>query len=202
MNLLQGQFQEFDKLSSEFSKVLFTEDYKNFAVEEFKRFRSLAGTTLANIDTMPRDFSHLILRSILESFFWLIYIFDGSERAIWSQRFEEYMNAFKTEYYKLYNEPNLPRKEELEAPLDHWRRLPRSRDVKSLLTALTTIRGEKLDYLYFTYRVTSFDTHGRALKTLFSSAFQKDCNFPLLNSETTINLIADSYLVIWSQINS
>lgn len=206
MNILDGQFDAFEALFPRISKASFNEDYKNFAVEEFKRFYSIGGTILRSI--LPdeervgeRLFSHILLRSIFENFFWLIYIFDGQDEMLWRNRFDEYMNGFKNEYYKLYNEPDLPNKDQLLPPDPTWNKLPRPRDVRSLLTALTTIRHERLDYLYFVYRITSFDTHGKTLKTLFTSAFNQNCNFPVMKVKEAINLIADSYIVIWNQIS-
>ena len=69
-----------------------------------------------------------------------------------------------------------------------------------MLTALTTIDGDRLDYLYFAYRITSFDVHGKTLKSLFTSTFNQDCNFPVMRVRQAINLIADSYLAIWNSI--
>jgi len=207
MGLLDGNFDAFKGLFPAISKSSFGKDYKNFAVAEFRRFYSIGGTILANFHNTQtsideRIFTHILLRSVLENFFWLIYIFDGPDEAVWSSRFDEYMNGFKREYSKLYNDPGLPRKCELEPADPGWSALPGPLDVRSLLAAVKTIRGERLDYLYFTYRITSFDTHGKTLQTLFTSAFNKDCNFPVLKPKETIEIIADSYVVIWKQIKS
>jgi hypothetical protein len=48
MAQFDGNFQRFDALFSTFSAASFKEEHKNFAVEEFKRFRSIGGTVLAN----------------------------------------------------------------------------------------------------------------------------------------------------------
>jgi hypothetical protein len=83
-----------------------------------------------------------------------------------------------------------------------WSALRGPLDVRSMLAAVKTIRSERLDYLYFTYRITSFDTRGKTRHTLFTSAFNKDGNFPVLKPKETIEIIADSYMVIWKQIKS
>jgi hypothetical protein len=205
MGLLDGYFDAFKDLFPAISKASFHEDYKNFAVEEFKRFYSIGGTILGSIlpNQAPvgeRLFSHILLRSIFENFFWLIYIFDGPDVTVWRDRFNQYMNGFKNEYYKLCNEAALPKKDQLVAADPAWKDL-RAPDLRSLLAQVKTIRGERLDYLYFVYRVTSFDTHGKTLKSLFTAAFNKDCNFPVMKVSEAINLIADSYIAIWNQIN-
>ncbi len=204
--LLEGYFDAFKDLFPAIANSSFREDYKNFAAEEFKRFYSVGGTILSSI--LPSEervgqrlFSHILLRSVFENFFWLIFIFDGMDENAWRERFNQYLNGFKNEYYKLYNETSLPKKDQLLPPDPTWKNLPRPLDVRSLLAQVKTIRGERLDYLYFVYRVTSFDTHGKTLKTLFTAAFDRDCNFPVMKVREAINLIADSYIVIWNQIN-
>lgn len=205
MGLLDGYFDAFKGLFPAISKASFQEDYKNFAVEEFKRFYSIGGTILDSV--LPNEervgerlFSHILLRSIFDNFFWLLYIFDGPDEAVWLEHFNEYMNGFKRQYYNLYNEVALPRKDDLAAPDPNWQKLY-ARDAKSLLTAVKTIRGEPLADLYFIYRVTSFDTHGKAMKSLYTSAFHKEGNFPVMKVREAINLVADSYIVIWKQIS-
>jgi hypothetical protein len=60
--------------------------------------------------------------------------------------------------------------------------------------------GDKLNYLYFVYRITSFDTHGRTHESLFKMAFGKPCQFPFLKPDRAIDLIANGYQIIWSKI--
>jgi len=204
MNLLDGRFDAFKALYPSASQATFPEDYKNFAIEEFRRFHSIGGTILESILPLEqkvgeRLYSHILLRSIFENYFWLIYIFDGQNEIVCRDRFNEYMNGFKNEYYKLHNEAALPHKDQLVLPDAAWRTL-RAPDVRSLLTRLTTIRGEKLDYLYFVYRITSFDTHGKTMKVLFNNAFKQDCNFPVMKVKEAINLIADSYVALWGSL--
>jgi len=110
------------------------------------------------------------------------------------------MNGFKKEYSKLYSDRDFPSKSEIEKSDPSWSSLQKPRDVNSLLVAVKNVYGDRLDYLYFTYRITSFDTHGKTLKSLFSSAFQKDCNFPVLKIKKVIELVANTYLDIWQKI--
>ena len=70
---------------------------------------------------------------------------------------------------------------------------------------LMTVRndyGDRLNYLYFLYRITSFDTHGKSMRSLFVAAFGKECKFPYLKVEEAINLIANEYMVIWDKIKT
>jgi len=54
--------------------------------------------------------------------------------------------------------------------------------------------------MYFLYRITSFDTHGKSMRSLFVEAFGKDCHFPFLKIAEPIDLIANEYLEIWQKI--
>jgi hypothetical protein len=205
------KYDNFKKVSSlqpvfdGFIRARRAEDHKAFAVEEFIRFYSVAGTILANFRNIrtnvnERILSHILMRSLLENYFWLLYIFFEDYEASWSNRFEEYMDGFKSQYYKLYEEPYLPHKQSLQKPDSNWKTLKRTKDLNSVLVALKNDYGDKLSYLYFVYRITSFDTHGKTMRSLFSNAFRKDCNFPYLKIEETIDLIANGYLVIWDKI--
>jgi hypothetical protein len=173
-------------------------------VSEVLRFNSVAGTVLQslpspqqNIDS--RIITHILARSLFENYFWLLYIFDDPSTI--SQRFNELLNDFKIQYNKLYNEPLLPHKDKLKTPDPSWASLPKSKDINSMLAALRNDCGDRLSYLYFVYRITSFDTHGKSLKPLFDESFNKDCNFPVLDLPKAFDLIANQYLVIWKIIS-
>ena len=56
--------------------------------------------------------------------------------------------------------------------------------------------GQRLDYLYFTYRIASFDTHGNNMGTIGQSVFGRTANFPILEINRVIELIAAEYLSI------
>ena len=71
-----------------------------------------------------------------------------------------------------------------------------------MLTALMNNHGDRLNYIYFVYRISSFDTHGNSLEVLFKASFNKaPCNFPTLDMEKVTELIANEYLGIWDRIN-
>ena len=63
-----------------------------------------------------------------------------------------------------------------------------------MLAQVRNTFGTRLDYLYFIYRIGSFDTHGNSLNSLFEAAFAKTCNFPFLQIAPVIELIAGLYL--------
>jgi hypothetical protein len=205
----QDSFARFSDLLRDFDAFLSVPQrpVEAFAVEEFRRFYSIAGTILTNFRNVrdsinERIFTHILIRPLLENYFWLLYIFDGNQRTMWDTRFDEYMAGFKRDYYKLYNEKLLPNKDQLEPPDLSWQALKKPKDVNSLLAAVKNIFNDNLSYLYFVYRIMSFDTHGKTLKLLFSTAFGKDCQFAFVKIAETIQLIADSYLVISHQIGS
>jgi hypothetical protein len=50
------------------------------------------------------------------------------------------------------------------------------------------------------YRVASFDVHGKALKSIFEEVFPNRPQFHVLNFDNLLELIADSYDLIWSKI--
>jgi hypothetical protein len=59
---------------------------KGFLGQEALRFHSIAGTLLAHFSldndasVDERYITHILARSLLENYFWLIYLFDNSER--------------------------------------------------------------------------------------------------------------------------
>jgi len=147
MGLADGRFDDFKGLfDREISKASIQENCKNFAVEEFKRFYGIGRTILESVlpneeSVGERLYSHILLRTVFENFFWLLYIFDGTDEALWFERFDKRMNGFKHEYRKLYNESALPHKSELPTPDPAWKTLPQAPKVKSLLEELRTLRG-------------------------------------------------------------
>lgn len=167
--------------------------------QEVMRFHSIAGTLLENMDldqdsVNERYITHILARSVIEGFFWNAYIF-GSP-ATRKARYEEFVNSFKRDYLKLYNENIFPQKTSIEAADPSWKSLPPPLDVKSMLAQLQNDYGDKLDYLYWIYRVASFDTHGKNLNAVFEHVFGKQCNFPFLNLRFGFDLISNHYLVI------
>jgi len=177
-----------------------TNSAEKYFVSEVLRFLSIAGTIIQsfpdpkqNMDS--RILTHILTRSLLENYFWLLYIFDDPTTT--TQKFNELLNDFKIQYTKLYNEVELPHKNLIEAPDASWAALNKPKDIKSMLDSLRNDYGGRLGYLYFVYRIASFDTHGKSLKPLFDESFKKDCNFPVLDLPKVFDLIANQYLVIW-----
>ncbi len=142
--------------------------------------------------------THILSRSLLENYFWIIYLFDDPAKT--SDRYEELKNSFKRDYRKLLNEPLLPRKNELEPADSSWASLPKAPVVNSMLAQVRNDYGERLNYIYFVYRITSFDTHGKSLGTIFEDVFGKKCNFPVLKIKHVFELVANQYLVVLSDL--
>jgi hypothetical protein len=176
-----------------------------FFIQEVLRFHSIAGTiaqSFGNVKTSidERIITHILIRSVIENYFRLLYIYDDPKLS--QARFDECVNGFKIQYAKLYNDPSLPNKAQLEPSDSSWPSLKSPMDLNSMLTALMNAHGNRLSYIYFVYRISSFDTHGNSLEALFSASFNKShCNFPVLDMEKVTELIANQYLVVWTQIN-
>ena len=176
-----------------------------FFAQECMRFYSVAGSLretfpLTNATAEERYITHILGRSLLEGFFWIVYIFDSAgDRAT---RYEEKLNAFRREYGKFWGEKIVPGKVYMQPADASWASLPKPMDVNSMLAQVKNAHGDRLSYLYFVYRVASFDTHGNSLSTLFESAFGKSCNFSALDFEYGFDLIANTYLVVLRELRS
>lgn len=174
----------------------------SYFAQEALRFYSIAemlrqNDMLKNASATERQISHILGRSLLEGFFWLIYIFDKpSERAL---RFQEKLDAFKRSYGKFWNEPYIPNRDNLQASGHGWEKLC-VKDANSVLEQVVNVHGKRLSYLYFTYRVASFDTHGNSMDALLQSAFGKPSNFTALDFGFGFDLVANHYLVILRQL--
>jgi len=171
-----------------------------FFAQEALRFYSIAGTIKDNFTldetskTEERNMTHILFRSLLENYFRILYIFDSSTDI--QARYDSFVDNFKREYGKLLNEPLLPRKNELEPAGAGWTQLPRSLDMNSTLAQVQNDYGDRLNYLYFIYRITSFDTHGNNIKSIADDAFGKPCNFPVIKLAYAIDLVANQYLIV------
>lgn len=177
-----------------------------FFGQEVLRFYSIAGTMLTNFDCSKnsqqinaRYITHILARSLIENYVWLIYIFDDPKQK--NDRYQNMVNSFKRDYQKLLNEPLLPNKEQLEPAASTWSSLPKAMDINSMMAQITNDYGDRLNYLYFIYRITSFDTHGKNLENIVHETFGKTTvHFPILNLEYAFNLMANQYLVTLQQL--
>jgi hypothetical protein len=196
----------FDRLVAEHTNIkghIALNGAEEFFISEVSRFISIAGTILQSFPDYKesidaRIITHILARSILENYFWLLYIFDDYATTV--NKYNELVADFKIQYVKLYNEVELPHKNSIEPPYAIWAGLSKAKDLKSMLDSLRNDYGDRLGYLYFVYRVSSFDTHGKSLKPLFYESFGKDCNFPVLEIPEVFDLVANQYLCIWQVI--
>ena len=194
--------QQFDALKLEIPAIRAftpTKPRDAFFTQETLRFYSIAGSieqSFLNVQVSidERILTHILMRSLIENYFRILYIFDDPTQS--QARFDECVNGFKREYIKMYNDQALPHRNLLEPPDPAWGTSPRAaRDLNSMLAALN-VSGT---YIYFVYRVCSFDTHGNSLEALFDASFnKKPCNFPVLNLGNVIEGIATDYLRIWN----
>jgi len=187
-------------------KAYFSKNHRDaFFIQEVLRFHSVAGTieqSFKNIKTNidERIMSHILIRSLIENYFRLLYIYDDQNLS--QTRFNECVNGFKIQYAKMCNDPWLPNKNQIEQAGPSWSALKSPMNLNSMLEALMTVHGNRLSYIYFVYRISSFDTHGNSLEALFNASFLKTpCNFPVLEIEKVIELIANQYLAIWNNGN-
>ena len=172
----------FEKLKSEieaYRSLSSRGGHLGFFGQEVLRFHSIAGTLVEGCDFRldelasndERYFTHILVRSLLENYFWTIYLFDDPAQS--SNRYEKLKNSFKRDYAKLLNANHLPHKDKLEPSDPSWSTLKKELDVNSMMAQSTNNYGDRLNYLYFVYRVTSFDTHGKSLGAIFQDVFGK-----------------------------
>ena len=173
-----------------------------FAQQEMLRFHSIGEFILQKYPDPcnphnQRNITHPLLRTLLEGWIWVSYIFWKEEDNGRKNRFDEFLNGFKINFHKLIDDPHLPCKDKL--PIiqnnENWKKLKAPKNVRALLADMKNDFGTGLDYLYFAYRVTSFDTHAKASEALFVEVFGKDSSFTFINSDKIINLIANHYCV-------
>ncbi|WP_432413787.1 hypothetical protein [Pantoea allii] len=178
----------------------------SFFAQEVLRFHSIAGTisNAFDLDNLSkpeeRYITHILSRSLLENYFWILYIFDDENKK--TERYEYFLNSFKKEYYKLMNESAINCQVGLEPADPAWSSIPRGLNLNSMLAQLKNDYGVRLSYLYFTYRISSFDTHGKNLSTVLESVFNKKSNFPYLKLKYAFDLISNQYLIIIQELRS
>ncbi|NTV51366.1 MAG: hypothetical protein HGA69_00830, partial [Desulfobulbaceae bacterium] len=177
-----------------------------FFGQEVLRFQSIAGTlienftldnTTASVD--ERYITHILARSVLENFFWLFYIFEDPTQK--DARYEQLINSFKKDYLKLWNEKILPHKNQLEPADPSWSTLNAPKFI-DILRKIRNDHGDRLDDLYFIYRVGSFDTHGKNMDNIFQTVFNKNCNFSVLDLRKCFDYVANHYLFILQDLKA
>lgn len=185
-----------------------------FFAQEVLRFHSIAGTLLevkdfsldenSNVD--ERYLTHILSRSLLENYFTILYLFDDPAQT--TSRYEELKNSFKDDYRKLMNDLKARSwrnvmhvyQTQLEPADPAWAQAKALPNVNDMLIKLRNDYGDRLSYLYPIYRISSFDTHGRSLGTIFEAVFGKKCNFPVLKIKYAFGLIANQYLVVLNDL--
>lgn len=202
---MKNNFEQLETHIKDIQMYSGTNMYDNFFNEEVIRFYSIAGTVLETFKNVEhnvneRMISHILLRSLLENFFWLLYIYDNDNDNDKSDRFNEYLDSFKSEYRKLYNDTHLSIQNQIDQPDPSWVNIKKTKDLNSILTSMFNDHGDRLNHFYPLYRISSFDTHGKSLNSLFNASFNKDCNFPYIKIEPIIDLMANQYLVTWLNV--
>lgn len=210
---MTNNYDQFEQERQNLKSLEQRNDELGFFSQECSRFYTISKTLkMSGMDlgiTCPPDvryMTHPLIRSLLENFAAIIYIFDDLVNA--SSRYEIIKNKFKIDYNKLINGFQAPpwdtiittQNLQLEPSNTNWSTIPKPLDVNSMLAAVRNNYGNRLDYLYMAYRISSFDTHGRSLETIFNSVFNKKCNFPVLNVDYVFELIASEYLAILNKL--
>ena len=206
-------FEQFESEIPAIEKLPQNADATGFFIQEVIRFYSIAGTLShngfaldASSSNNERYLTHILSRSLLENYFTIIYLFDDPSQT--SARYEELKNSFKENYRKLMNDLNDPswqgfmqaHQAQLEPANPAWTQARGLPNVNAMLTGLRNVYGDRLDYLYPIYRISSFDTHGRSLGTIFDAVFGKTCKFPVLNIKYAFELMANQYLVVLNEL--
>jgi hypothetical protein len=198
-------FQILNSQLSRFSELGRRPGPIGFLGQEALRFHSIAGTLkesrmVDNSSDDKRFISHILARSLIESFFWIVYIFDNT--ALRDSRYRELIISFKREYLKFYRE-NLPINSSLVTPDPSWGQLQGGINVRSMIDQVRNDQGQKLDPLYSIYRILSFDTHGKSLNNIITSALGGAIpNFPALDLESVFDLIANQYLCTLGELTA
>jgi hypothetical protein len=177
-----------------------------FIGQEMLRFISIGGTLFGVNEFVldetavaeERYITHPLVRSLLEKFFWIVYICD--EPADGQSRYDVMLRGFKKDYLKLLNEPLLPGKANLEAADPSWAGLTGTLDVNSMMAQVKDISGARLSRLYYVYRVGSFDTHGNSHAALLEDVFGKTCNMPVLKVAQALEMMAEGYLSVLAEL--
>jgi hypothetical protein len=192
---------------TDFTKLSQMRGPNGFFGQEVLRFYSVVGTTLSinfELDETAtpdeRYITHPLFRSLSENLFWILYIFDDSTTT--ASRYDELINSFKREYGKLLNDSTLPDKHLFINADPSWRSLPTGLDVNSMLAQIRNVAGDRMNFLYFIYRVGSFDTHGKSLQNLFATALGSPGNFPVLKIRKAIEYMVNEYLAVLSGLRS
>lgn len=200
-------FKQLESELGSFKTLATMMDEHGFLGQEVLRFYSVAGTLLnssyklndeATVD--ERYSTHVLFRSLLENYFKIMYLFDNPSET--STRYGLLQNRFKNDYLKLMNDLSTPQwqtfmqthQAHLQSAQPTWKKLPELPDMNAMLTGLSNDYGDRLNYLYPIYRITSFDTHGQSLEAIFKSVFGIQCNFPVLQLKYAIELMANQYL--------
>ena len=207
-NLTANHFEQLKNELAAYQTLSSRGGHLGFFGQEVLRFHSIAGTLVEGCDFCldesasndERYFTHILIRSLLENYFWTMYLFYDPAQA--SNRYKELKNSFQRDYVKLMNENHLPHKNKLEPADPSWSNLPKAPDLRSMMDKLKNDHDDRLSYLYFVYRVTSFDTHGKSLSAIFQEVFGKICNFPVLKIGYAIELMANQYLVVLQELRS
>ena len=211
----------FDLLAKDTSKIkAYTpaKDAPKFLIQDILRFISIVGTlknssfsldTTSSVD--ERYFTHILIRSLLESYFTNLYIFSDLKEM--DERYEEFVNGFKMEYLKLMNNINESTSDlweefrkkyssQLEAADSSWKNLPKMRNMHDILVKLKNDNFGGIPDLYPFYRISSFDTHAQSLGAIFECVFKKTSNFPIIDISKAVELMADSYISILHDLKS
>ncbi|MEQ4624755.1 DUF5677 domain-containing protein [Providencia manganoxydans] len=184
-----------------------------FFIQECLRFHSISGTLKnggfsldATCSPDERYITHILTRSLLENFFTILYLFDDLTNT--ADRYDKLKNTFKVDYKKLMTDLQkspwdsvLTQNSLKLEPIDpNWSLTPTMPNVHDILLQVMNQHGNKLNYLYVIYRISSFDTHGRSLEAILNSVFGKTCNFPVLEGDRIFEVIASEYLAILNNL--
>lgn len=177
-----------------------------FFLQETLRFKTISETLLSGAFKLDetatpdeRFITHVLTRSLLENFYRIVYLFDDMNQI--TARYDGLDENFKMQYAKAHAalpglHPSLP------PPGTGWGNLKPSRDLNSMLAAVQSRHGKRLDPLYAIYRITSFDTHGNSLAAMLEHAFGQSANFPVLKIKNAFEMMASEYMDVLGRLRT
>ncbi|WP_216920267.1 hypothetical protein [Synechococcus sp. CCAP 1479/9] len=176
-----------------------------FLGREALGFLSIAGTLkergmVGNACVDERYISNCFASSLIEGFFWLVYILD--ERSSRPSRHGNLVTLFKRDYCK-FNYENSVVNCSLAPPGQGWSQIQGCLDVRSMITQVRIDQGNRLEPLYAIYRIASFDTHRKSLISIIVAALgDSNPSFKELDIDFAFNLIANQYLFMLRHLDA
>ncbi|MDR2580519.1 MAG: hypothetical protein LBC85_05945 [Fibromonadaceae bacterium] len=149
-----------------------------------------------------RNTCYPIIRRLFESFWRIYYIFDDDKEIL--NRWNNYTRQVKIEYSKMWRDikeqdrkfggfnpllKNLP----VEMLPSTEKDDPIFGSIRNVMDKCLNVHGDKLSYLYFSYRILSFYTHGNINKAILDEISPNNNNFAIIKIHEILCMMANYY---------